>query len=299
MGLGFAALLFVEADLNWQYAWSFLSDTLPLVLIAVLLVGLTRGRSLWWSGACAGVLFVLRADYIAIAPILAIILLAGNRFTPRTWVALLLPISLGLGLFLLRRSLAYPAIVAYTPNGVPWNSIFSIDNFGPKVWAILGRYDLLGPDYQHRYHWWGIHVLFVICTAHYFFRYRNDRILLFVLACWVWFVITRLLSPAIGIYGHRHSLVLVLLEMLFVARIVTRHWNSLASTDFGQTPTEGRPLSALGGSILMRKHRRTDPVTPLLLRAHEREGFQWIDQRREIAVHLVPARPPSTPCLIR
>lgn len=241
--LAFAALLYVEVDLNSRYAWSFLSDTLPLVLFAVLFVGVIRGHPLKWLGIGTALLLLLRADYIAIAPLLAVCLLMGNRSKQKEWLALLLPIMVVLALYLIRRSLAYPSTVPFTPNGHPWEAVLSVQHFGPKLWVILGRYDLLHPSFHHRYHWWVVHVLFVASAVYYFVRVPRDRIVLFLLGSWLWFLVTRLTSPAIGIYGYRHSLVLVLVEMLFIAWIFVRHWRRIPNPALDHPGTHGLPKS--------------------------------------------------------
>lgn len=223
LAAGLLALGFVEVDLNLNYAWVLLSDTLPLPLLGILLVVAIRGVPSLWLGIGAGVLFLLRADYIIIGPLMAFFSTWRKPINRKDLATVLVPWAICVALYLLRKWFAtgdhYPFPLPNTPNGVAWDALFNARNFENKALALFGRYDLLSSAVKHRFHWWPIHALFVAALAYSAATKRWDRWTLFTLSLWVWFLCTRLATPSIGSYGHRHSLALVLVEVLVVVLV--------------------------------------------------------------------------------
>ena len=226
LAAGLLALGFVEVDLNLNYAWVLLSDTLPLPLLAILLVAAIRGAAPLWLGIGAGVLFLLRADYIIIGPLLAFLSTWRKPIDQKDLAKILVPWAICVGLYLLRKWFAtgdlYPFPLPNTPNGVAWDALFNARNFENKTLALFGRYDLLSSAVRHRFHWWPIHALFVAAIAYCIAKRNWDRWTLFTVSLWVWFLCTRLATPSIGSYGHRHSLALVLAEILVAVLVFGR-----------------------------------------------------------------------------
>jgi len=235
LAAGLLALGFVEVDLNLNYAWVLLSDTLPLPVLAILLVAAIRGAAPLWLGIGAGVLFLLRADYIVIGPLLALFSTWRKPFNQKDLARVLVPWGICVALYLLRKWFAtgdlYPFPLPNTPDGVAWDALFNARNFQDKTLALFGRYDLLSSAVRHRFHWWPIHALFAAALAYSAVAKRWDRWTLFTISLWIWFLCTRLATPSIGSYGHRHSLVLVLVEILVIVLVFGRGnaWNALRS----------------------------------------------------------------------
>ncbi|MBK7482994.1 MAG: hypothetical protein IPI72_09645 [Flavobacteriales bacterium] len=237
LAAGAMALGFVEVDLNLNYAWVLLSDTLPLVLFAVILVAAIRGLYPRWLALGTGVLFLLRSDYIMIGPLLALFYLYRGSFNPKAMAKWLVPWSLCVALYLLRKAVVtgdlFPFPLPNTSNGIAWDALINAQNFKAKVWALFGRYDLLNTAAQHRFHWWPVHLLFLLAIVRSLVKRTGDRWVLFMASVWLWFLCTRLATPSIGNYGHRHSLALVFTEIMVVVLVFGRNGDS---SDASATP---------------------------------------------------------------
>ena len=223
-------LFFVEVDLNMHYAWRLLSDTLPLIMLPALLIAWKRSMDLWILGLMCGVLYLLRLELLGIGPLLlGVIFLADrSRLTRKTMIGFCLAFLVCVVPYLVRRYAMFhdllPLPLGMGESGhLHWRTLLSWDFLVLKASAIFGHYDLLNPDLRFRYHWSIVHALFVIAIIASARKQRMDRYVLFTLLAWVYVFATRMASPSIGIYGHRHSLLLILLEMITIVLIAERY----------------------------------------------------------------------------
>lgn len=226
--VGFGAAIFTLGDVVLPYGWALLSDTVPLVLLVALVVMARRGYAPTVLGLGSGLLFLLRAELIAIGPLLLLTTFWGRRMDQRTILRFLLPFVACLSIYAARKFGLHgdllPIPVALTNTGPTfWDRLIDRDELTHKFLLLLGRYDLFDPDFQIRWHWWPLHALFVIAMARAMLHRFPDRWVLFGMVAWAYVLLTRLVSPSVGIYGHRHSLMLIVLEIMVVV-LSTEKW---------------------------------------------------------------------------
>lgn len=222
-------LLFVEVDLNLHYAWHLLSDTLPLLLFTVLILAWERGRDLRVLGALCGLLYLARLELLWIGPLLLAVHYAYDHasISRRQMAGFSLAFLACVIPYLVRRHALFndmlPLPLGMGESGhLHWRALLSTDHLLMKAKALFGRYDLLNPDLQFRFHWMPVHALFLVAVAHSIARRRTDRYIVFAISSWVCVLFTRMVSPSIGIYGHRHSLLLILIEMIVIVLVAGR-----------------------------------------------------------------------------
>lgn len=228
--------LFVLIDLNLHYAWHLLSDVLPLLLVMVLLIALNEQRSAWLIGVLCGLLYWSRSELILIGPMVMVYLWwkrerisNERRIVFALW---LVPVLL----YLVRWYALYGTIRPF-PLGmegtghVPLAVMFTVEHMILKLRALLGDYAALNPDLRIRYHWFAVHALFLFAVVRWLRHTNGPGIAGLTFSVWAYVLATRMLSPSVGIYGHRHSLLLVLLEGLFVAFVIAQERWSVLETD--------------------------------------------------------------------
>lgn len=223
-------LLFVEVDLNRHYAWRLLSDTLPLVMLPAILIAWKRGSPLWVLGLMCGALYLLRLELLGIGPLLLAVMYLSDRsrLTRNAVGGFTLAFLVCVVPYLLRRYAMFHDILPL-PLGMGesghlhWRTLLSWDFLVLKATALFGHYDLLNTDLRFRYHWLVVHGLFVVAIIAAIRKQRSDRYITFALLAWSYVFATRMASPSIGIYGHRHSLLLILLEMITIVLVAERY----------------------------------------------------------------------------
>ncbi|MEO8588587.1 MAG: hypothetical protein ABI432_04400 [Flavobacteriales bacterium] len=222
-------LLFIEVDLNRHYAWRLLSDTLPVLLLPLLLIAWKRGSDLRVLGLLCGLLYLARLELLGIGPLLlaTFYVTERKRLTRNGVIGFLLAFAVCVVPYLLRRYALFCDLLPW-PLGMGesghthWRTLLSWDFLVLKASAIFGHYDALNPDLRFRYHWMVVHALFLSALIIAVGKRAADRYILFALLAWVYVFFTRMASPSIGIYGHRHSLLLILLEMVTVILVAER-----------------------------------------------------------------------------
>jgi hypothetical protein len=226
--VAFGAAIFTFGDVVLPYGWALLSDTVPLVLLVALVVMARRGYAPTVLGLGSGLLFLLRAELIAIGPLLLLTTVRGRPIDQRTILRFLLPFVASLVIYAARKFGLHgdliPVPVALTNTGPTfWDRLIDRDELTHKFLLLLGRYDLFDPDFRVRWHWWPLHALFVIAMARAVLHHFLDRWVVFGSLAWAYVLLTRLISPSVGIYGHRHSLMLIVLEIMVVV-LSTERW---------------------------------------------------------------------------
>lgn len=222
-------LLFVEVDLNMHYAWRLLSDTLPLIVLPAVLIAWKRGSPLWVMGALCGALYLLRLELLGIGPLLLGLIILSDRSGPtrKEVIGFTLAFLVCVVPYLLRRYALFhdllPLPLGMGESGhLHWRTLLSWDFLMLKASALFGHYDLLNPDLRFRYHWLVVHALFVVAIVVAVRKRCIDRCIAFTLLGWGYVFATRMASPSIGIYGHRHSLLMILLEMITIMLVAER-----------------------------------------------------------------------------
>ncbi len=226
--VAFGAVIFTLGDVVVPYGWALLSDSVPLVLLVALVVMGRRGYAPMVLGLCCGLLFLLRAELVAIGPLLLLTMVRGRPMDQRTILHFLIPFIACLTVYAARKFGLHgdvlPIPVALTNTGPTfWDRLIDRDELTHKFLLLLGRYDLFDPDFRARWHWWPLHALFVIAMARAMLHRFPDRWVVFGMVAWAYVLLTRLISPSVGIYGHRHSLMLIVLEIMVVV-LVTERW---------------------------------------------------------------------------
>jgi hypothetical protein len=219
-----AVLLLVVADINLHYAWHLLSDLLPLLLIVLLFITLKEKWDVRAIALVCGLLYLARLEMIGVGPLVFLFLWGKERSTPRqrlhfvgVWLLCIAP-------YFIRWALLYgdvrPFPVAMEGTGhVPLDVMLTSEHMVLKLRALFGDYSAINPELRFRYHWLIIHVLFVGALGIAVVRRHADHLAWLALVLFGYVLLTRVLSPSVGIYGHRHSLALVLLEGLFVVLV--------------------------------------------------------------------------------
>ncbi len=226
--VAFGAAIFTFGDVVLPYGWALLSDTVPLVLLVALVVMARRGYAPTLLGLGCGLLFLLRAELVAIGPLLLLTMTQGRPMDQRTILRFLTPFVACMLIYAARKFGLHgdllPIPVALTNTGPTfWDRLVDRDDLTHKMLLMLGRYDLFDPDFQVRWHWWPLHALFVIAMARALLHRFPDRWVVFGMVAWAYILLTRLVSPSVGIYGHRHSLMLIVLEIMVVI-LSTERW---------------------------------------------------------------------------
>jgi hypothetical protein len=226
--VAFGAMIFTLGDVVLPYGWALLSDTVPLVLLVALVVMARRGYAPTVLGLGSGLLFLLRAELVAIAPLLLLTMVQGRPLDQRTILRFLIPFVACLVIYAARKFGLHgdllPIPVALSNTGPTfWDRLIDRDELFHKFLLLIGRYDLFDPDFRVRWHWWPLHALFVIAMARAVLHRFPDRWVVFGSVAWAYVLLTRLISPSVGIYGHRHSLMLIVLEIMVVV-LSTEQW---------------------------------------------------------------------------
>ncbi|MBK8497644.1 MAG: hypothetical protein IPL52_02205 [Flavobacteriales bacterium] len=222
-----AALLFVLIDINLHYAWRLLSDVLPLLGMVGLFIGLRERWQAWSIGLLCGVLYLTRLELIALGPLVFAFFMLKDRTRRDRQRFLTAYFAIAL-LYFIRWWLIYgnirPFPIAMEGTGhLHADATLSLEHITLMFRALLGDYASINPDLRMRWHWLPIHALFITSIVLALLNRRFDRMLLFALALFGYLFATRLLSPSVGIYGHRHSLALIALELVFIVLVVDRH----------------------------------------------------------------------------
>ena len=222
------ALHFVAIDINLHYAWHLLSDTLPLLLLMGLFVAIQRRRDVRLIALLCGLLYLVRLEFIGIGALVFVFFLFDRTRATRSdrlefaaiYLLCLLPYFLRW--FLLYGNLRPFPIGMGDTGHMHMNVMLTTQHMYLKVRALFGDYEAINPDLRIRYHWFVLHALFVGAIGYAAIKRSLHRTLFFALACFAYVLATRLFSPSVGIYGHRHSLALVLLEGIFIILVMDR-----------------------------------------------------------------------------
>lgn len=233
---GFGLSLFVLIDLNLHYAWHLLSDVLPLLLVMVLLIALNEQRSAWLIGVLCGLLYWSRSELILIGPMVMVYFWWKHERTSNerriVFALWLVPVLLYLVRWYALYGTIRPFPVGMEGTGhVPLAVMFTVEHMILKLRALLGDYAALNSDLRIRYHWFAVHALFMFTVVRWLRHTNGPSIAALTFSLWAYVLATRMLSPSVGIYGHRHSLLLVLLEGLFVAFVLAQERWSVLETD--------------------------------------------------------------------
>lgn len=223
---GIAALSYVLIDLNLHYAWRLLSDALPLLLMVLLFIALRRRRSPALLGLLCGALYLVRLEMIGVGVLVfAFFLLKGVTSGDR-WRFVLAYVACLLPYFIRWWALHHnirPFPIAMEGTGhLHADVALSADHLGLMLRALMGDYSAINPDLRFRWHWLAVHAIFLVSIVRAIRTRLMDRTLFFTLAFLGYVLATRLLSPSVGIYGHRHSLALVALELVFAVLVLDR-----------------------------------------------------------------------------
>jgi len=223
-------LLFVSVDLNLHYAWRLLSDTWPLVLLPLVLVAWKRGSDPRVLGLLCGTLYLMRVELLGIGPLLlAFILVYDRAKMDRLRIAgFSIMFLLCVAPYMARHYALFgdpmPWPLGMGASGhLHWRTLLSPDFLILKAKAIMGHYGVLNPDLRLRFHWMFVHGLFLLALIATIRERLTDRYIGFALVAWLYVFLTRMASPSIGAYGHRHSLLLILLEMIVIVLVAERY----------------------------------------------------------------------------
>lgn len=224
----FGALLFVAIDINLHYAWHLLSDVLPLLLLMGLFIAIQQRKDVRLIAVLCGLLYLLRLEFIAIGALVFVFFLFDRTRATRSarfqfaviYLLCLLPYFLRW--FVLYGNLRPFPIGMGDTGHLHMDVMLTTQHMYLKLRALFGDYAAINPDLRIRYHWFVVHALFAGAIGYAMIKRSFDRTLVFTLACFAYVLATRLLSPSVGIYGHRHSLALVLLEGIFIALVLDR-----------------------------------------------------------------------------
>lgn len=214
--------LFVGIDLELHYAWRLLSDVLPLLLLTALFIALQRQSDVRLLALLCGLLYLMRLEFIGLGPLLfGMLVLGPRRISSKERLHYLGVLLLCALPYFLRWYLLYgnlrPFPVAMEGTGhMPFDVLLSGKHLWLKFRAVCGDYAAINPAMRFRYHWLPVHAGFLLALLHTVRARRMDPLRAQVLVCFAYVLLTRMLSPSIGIYGHRHSLALVLLELVFI-----------------------------------------------------------------------------------
>lgn len=223
----FIVLLFVVVDIDLHYAWHFLSDVLPLLLLTTLFIAIERRKDARTIALLCGMLYLARLEFIGIGAIVFLFLLPDRWRTTRgrllfIGVHLLCLLPYFLRWYLLHGDLRPFPIAMEGTGHVPLGMMLTPEHLMLKLRALLGDLAAINPGFRVRYHWLAIHGLFIGALVLARAKRLFERTPALALACLAYVFATRMLSPSVGIYGHRHSLALILLEMLFVVLVMDR-----------------------------------------------------------------------------
>ncbi len=221
-----STLCFVLVDVNLNYAWHLLSDTAPLLLLVALIAELRERRDPVRLAVITGLLYLFRLEFIAMGVLVFFcFLLKGSTGRDRTRFILvhlcfLLP-------YFIRWWLLYgtvrPFPVAMEGTGhVPMEVLMTAQHITLKLRALFGEYSAINPHLRMRWHWIPVHAGFLITLGIALRKQIFDRQLVFILLVFGYVMLTRMFSPSVGIYGHRHSLALILLEGVLVLLVIDR-----------------------------------------------------------------------------
>lgn len=221
---GAVLLGFVAIDIELHYAWHLLGDVVPLFLLIVLLRAFQHAASGLVLGVVGAALYLSRLEMIA-APLIVLFAARGERrWTSRDrWCMVLVPLA-ALGFYLARWWLQYeqwrPFPLGMADTGhLPLDRILQWQHLSVTLRALLGEYSVLNEAFQTRWHWIPVHIAFAYALTRWWSARRMGRTAGLALLLFGYVLATRLLSPAIGIYGHRHSLALIVLELAFVGLV--------------------------------------------------------------------------------
>lgn len=227
LAVALGAVLFVEADLNRQYGWLLMGDTLALPLLLGLVIGLVRGLPAWGTGLLGGALFLARPEFLPIGALAAWVVAgrAGARRRDVLWHLALWAVCVLI--YMVRKSIVHGDLLPLPPHaqqGHAWafSEPFFAQPLGKQVMALLGWFPALHPWMAIRWHWFAVHALFFAALVFATLRHLWDRPMAFVLAAWLVVFAGRLAAPSIALYGHRHSLALIALELAFVLLVAGR-----------------------------------------------------------------------------
>ncbi len=252
--VGIGTWVFVSIDIDLHYAWHLLGDILPLLLLIALLISLNERRSAWSIGVLCGLLYWSRSELILIGPMVMVYQWWRRERTSNersiVFVLWLVPVLCYLVRWYALHGTVRPFPVGMQETGhLPLAAMFTAEHMTLKLRALLGDYSALNPDLRTRYHWFIVHAFFLFALVRWIRTMNEHGIATLTFGLWAYALATRLLSPSIGIYGHRHALLLVLLEGLFVLFVLSKeHWSSLGtkarqvrlhSADLG--PVQGFP----------------------------------------------------------
>lgn len=220
--------LFVVLDVNLNYAWHLMSDALPLLMLIGLFVAIEQRRNVRLIALLCGLLYLVRLEFIGIGVLVfAFFMLDHTRARRADRLSFVIIYASCLLAYLLRWFMLYgnlrpfPIAMGHTGH-LPLEAMLTVQHMYLKMRVLLGDSGLFNPAGHARYHWFILHTLFVAAIWVSIARRALDRTLLFTLTCFSYVLATRLLSPSVGIYGHRHSLALVLLEGTFILLVIDR-----------------------------------------------------------------------------
>ena len=250
-------LLFVIVDINPLYARRLLSDTVPLLLLVLVFIAWRSGRDLRVLAILFGVIGLQRLELLGLGPLFLLLHWIGNkdeRSLRRTLtsVAILLAFIAPLALrkFVLHGNwIPLPLGIPDTGH-VPLDTLLAPHHLWLNLSALFGDYSVLNPDLRFRFHWMPIHLLFVAAIVWITARRRWDRYLAFGAAAWSYVLLSRLISPSMGIYGHRHSLLLITLELIVIVLAWVGRRSAFTKQSAALTRTERRRPTIPGPTAL-------------------------------------------------
>lgn len=226
--VGLGVLLFIIVDINPLYARRLLSDTIPLVLILLVFIAWRQGRDLWLLAILFSMIGLQRLELLGLGPLFLVLHWIGNKdersiCRTLTSFAILLAFIAPLAL---RKFALYgnwiPLPLGIPDTGhVPLETLLTPHHLWLNLSALFGDYSVLNPDLRFRFHWIPIHLLFVCAIVWITVRRVWDRYTAFGLAAWAYVLLSRMISPSMGIYGHRHSLLLITLELVVIVLACT------------------------------------------------------------------------------
>ncbi|MBK9177414.1 MAG: hypothetical protein IPM46_13985 [Flavobacteriales bacterium] len=223
---GAVLLGFVAIDIELHYAWHLLGDMVPLFLLIALIRAFQRLASGLVLGIIGAALYLSRLEMIA-APLIVLFAARGERgWSSRDrWCMVLVPFA-ALAFYMARWWIQYeqwrpvPLWMADTGH-LPLDRILQWQHIARSIRALLGDYSVLNEAFQTRWHWLPIHVAFLYALVRLLAARRMGRTAGLTLQLFGYVLATRLLSPAVGIYGHRHSLALIVLELAFIGLVLS------------------------------------------------------------------------------
>ncbi|MBK6754136.1 MAG: hypothetical protein IPG69_11225 [Flavobacteriales bacterium] len=223
-----AALLFVLVDINMNYAWHLLSDVLPLLLMTGLLVAIQQQKDVRLIALLCGLLYLQRVELIGVGVLVfGMFLLDRERATRADRLNFLLIYGACLLPYFVRWFMIHgnlrPFPIAMGHAGqLPLDEMLTVEHMYMKLRVLLGDCGLFNHDQHTRYHWFALHAVFAGALGYVAIKRRFDRMLAITVILFTYVLATRMMSPSVGIYGHRHSLLSVLLEAIFILLVLDR-----------------------------------------------------------------------------